>query len=400
MNMKSTNPLISTQEFSESNFEVALHPLVLLSISDYITRHTLRHQTGPVVGALLGQQNGRQVSIEHAFDCLTLEVDGKIELNQTWFNERMQQMRDVHKSPSLDIVGWYTTLPPTGPQPIHLPIHIQILQNYNESALLLGFYPSLVANGSNSGKLPLAIFESNFEPDDKSKDVGDDTMIVGIDPNPSIRFKEISYNIETGDVEMISIDTIARGGGKATAGVKETGLTIHPKDYRSDIAMEGKAEKSLMEDRTLAREEEELIAFLTAKMNAIKMLQARINLITIFLKELFHASDDIQLNEQVNRSANHIVLRSIQALLNRLTLLAPANSTEYKQELISEQNDINLISLLSSITETIKDLRGVGIKHGIIESSRNVKNRSNSQWGNSSQKAPQKGVSGVGDLLS
>ena len=75
------------------SFQVALHPLVLLTISDYITRHTLRQQTGPVVGALLGQQNGREITIEHAFEVLCQEKDGAIVLNQAWFEDRLQQSK-------------------------------------------------------------------------------------------------------------------------------------------------------------------------------------------------------------------------------------------------------------------------------------------------------------------
>lgn len=89
------NSLISSQKSSDSSLQVALHPLVLLTISDYITRHTLRNQKGPVVGALLGQQNGREITIEHAFECLLTEVDGETILNKPWFDERLQQSRFI-----------------------------------------------------------------------------------------------------------------------------------------------------------------------------------------------------------------------------------------------------------------------------------------------------------------
>lgn len=85
------NPLISAQKSSDSGLQVALHPLVLLTISDYITRHTLRQQKGPIVGALLGEQNGREITIEHAFDCQMVEVEGQIVLHQAAFEERLQQ---------------------------------------------------------------------------------------------------------------------------------------------------------------------------------------------------------------------------------------------------------------------------------------------------------------------
>lgn len=86
------NPLMSSQKSSE--LQAVLHPLVLLTISDYITRHTLRSQEGPIVGALLGQQNGREVTIEHAFEChlkQVPEVDGGYLLDADRFGRRLEQ---------------------------------------------------------------------------------------------------------------------------------------------------------------------------------------------------------------------------------------------------------------------------------------------------------------------
>jgi COP9 signalosome complex subunit 6 len=93
MASEARNSLLSTQKSSDSGLQIALHPLVLLTISDYITRHTLRAQKGPVVGALLGQQNGREITIEHAFECLLVEVDGETILHKAWFEDRLQQSR-------------------------------------------------------------------------------------------------------------------------------------------------------------------------------------------------------------------------------------------------------------------------------------------------------------------
>lgn len=104
MAVEAPNPLISTQKSSGSGLQVALHPLVLLTISDYITRHTLRQQKGPVVGALLGQQNGREITIEHAFECLLIEnlnANNDLILQEEWFDERLQQSKRYHKSSSV-----------------------------------------------------------------------------------------------------------------------------------------------------------------------------------------------------------------------------------------------------------------------------------------------------------
>lgn len=91
MEAASVNPLLSTQKSSDSGLHAVLHPLVLLTISDYITRHTLRQQPGPVVGALIGQQNGREVTIEHAFECATKAQGGKVILDDSWFEQRLNQ---------------------------------------------------------------------------------------------------------------------------------------------------------------------------------------------------------------------------------------------------------------------------------------------------------------------
>lgn len=85
------NPLISTSRASDSSPAVALHPLVLLTISDCITRHTLRQQTGPVVGAILGAQDGQNITMEVAFQAkLKANSEGDVALDDEWFSKRLE----------------------------------------------------------------------------------------------------------------------------------------------------------------------------------------------------------------------------------------------------------------------------------------------------------------------
>jgi COP9 signalosome complex subunit 6 len=85
------NPFLSTKR-ADSNLTISLHPLVLLTVSDHITRHRVRNEDGPVVGALLGQQKGRDITIEHAFQCKAINgPHGDIILDQSWFEDRLQQ---------------------------------------------------------------------------------------------------------------------------------------------------------------------------------------------------------------------------------------------------------------------------------------------------------------------
>ena len=208
--------LLSSHKASDSGLIINLHPLVLLTISDYITRHFLRKQSTPIVGALLGQQSGRSVSLEHAFECLTmLNGESEVLLHEAWFKDRLQQYRDVHQAPALELVGWFTTTPATGPEAVHVPLHQQILHNYNETAVLLSFHPADALEGKTAGgKLPLTVYESVYE----SGGDGDENMDTGEkEAALELRFRELPYSIETGEAEMISVDYIARGGGNATA---------------------------------------------------------------------------------------------------------------------------------------------------------------------------------------
>lgn len=93
-------PSLVSQKLSDSGRYVQLHPLVLLTISDHLTRHTARQQKGPVLGALLGQQNGQEITLEHAFECFTTTgSDGEIRLPDSWFEQRLQQCQYTFPAP-------------------------------------------------------------------------------------------------------------------------------------------------------------------------------------------------------------------------------------------------------------------------------------------------------------
>lgn len=135
-----------------------------------------------------------------------------------WLNEAYEYtVKDVHKEPQLDIVGWFTLGPASGPEPHILPIHSRISEIYTESPLLVLFHPeNAYSKETAAGKLPLTVYESisvnaSSEPNDKAMDID------GAVQAKSTKFRELVYSIETGEAEMISVDFVARGGGNATA---------------------------------------------------------------------------------------------------------------------------------------------------------------------------------------
>ncbi len=325
-------------------------------------------------------------------------------------------MKDVHKSPALDLVGWYTIVPTSGPQLQHVAIQTQLSSLYSESTILLGFHALAVLEGSVGGKLPLTIYEANVEPPEAGNH--EDVDMTDNLSSMKVTFRELPYSVETGEAEMIGIDFVARGGGNATAVdtvLKKSSITAEAANLlkgkgKKRQEPEEEDEKQADDQNILSREEEELVSSLTAKVNAIKMLHARINLITTYLEKLppsYTASGSIDTSTEAGNkytTINHPILRSIQALLNRLALLIPSDNAAFSQELLAEQNDVNLISLLNTITDSVKVARDTGRKFAIVEQARNDKKgrQSNNQdWPSGfSERGIGRTIGGVGDLLS
>ncbi|MCJ1437005.1 hypothetical protein MMC27_006388 [Xylographa pallens] len=409
--METSSTLVSNAKSSDSSLRALLHPLVLLTISDYITRHTLRRQTQPIVGALLGQQNGREVSLEHAYEVKLIhgeKGDAGWKLSHDWFQERLQQYKDVHKDPALDLVGWWTTCPESGPGPEMLAMQHVIMERYNEAALLLAFHPASVLDGGNvGGKLPLTIYESAFE--SGSGEQGKDMQVDG-DEGLELRFRELAYEVVTGEAEMISVDFVARGGGNATAvdgTVKKSGkaqASQTPLSEKSDVNGKGKGkavekETAPAEDASgLTPEDEErklalcmhdirclsttdthlVIASLTTRANATRMLQSRISLLKSYLERLppsYLTTASPQPPDPTTQTTpsedqteiSHPILRSLLALTARLPLLTPADHASFVKESQAEKSDVSLVALLGSLGRSIQDAKGLGTKFSVVE---------------------------------
>ncbi|KAF1962009.1 hypothetical protein CC80DRAFT_513025 [Byssothecium circinans] len=379
----SANPLLSTLRASDTSPTVQLHPLVLLTISDCITRHTLRQQSGPVVGAILGRQNGQDVTMEVAFQAkLNSDGEGAVVLDAAWFSNRLEDFKAVHKQPPLDIVGWFTLGSASGPQPHILPIHSQISQVFVESPILFLFHPADAdSEATAAGKLPLTLYESVYEsaaggPNDKAMDID------GAVRDKALKFRELVYSIETSEAEMISVDFVARGGGNATAvegpkskdssSTEDKSSTSKGKDKGKGKAKQ--AEETIDESAVLTAEDEELLSTLTAKMNAIRMLSRRISLIRAYLASLppsYLSDPSLPTNPAPSTDhplpLNQPILRSISAMIARINILAPSDAEAFNLESQQESSDVQLVQLLSSLTNSISAAKDLGRKNQIVE---------------------------------
>lgn len=305
-------------------------------------------------------------------------------------------MRTIHKSPQLDLVGWYTLLPRAGPNPSVLPIHSWLLSEHNESSLLLAFHPEEAVDQSAGSRLPLTIYESNYEVDEpKADSTGEDKEMKDSDAPLKLKFRELPYSVESGEAEMISMDFVAQGAGNATL-VKpkepaKTGNVLQEVEGEGKGKGKGKGKQKASEnekkqqdsstpvpdEHVLSREEEELIGSLTTKANAIKMLQARIKLLLTYLERLPPSSisggstpSAAEQQSDAHTTPSHTILRSIQALANRLALLVPSDTAAFQQELLSEANDVHIVSLLNDVMQSATGIRDIGKKHQVLDSAK------------------------------
>ncbi|KAF2862474.1 hypothetical protein K470DRAFT_203880, partial [Piedraia hortae CBS 480.64] len=300
---------------------VHLHPLVLLVISDYITRHTLRRQDGPIVGAVMGQLDSRIYTLEHAFECKPL--DGQ--LDRQWFSERVEQHKRVFES--LDAVAMFVCAPSL------TAAHHDLLQQAHEALgshvpLLLIFHADQV-NELKEGKLPISIFEKA------------DAKLV-----------QVPYEIETGEAEMIAVDSVAKGGGNATAVLPRSTERSKSKSVKSD----------------LSAEDEDVLAALTTKVNAVRMLDNRVRLIRNHLTSLPESYlTDATSSDFPPSDANHVLLRNIQSLISRLHILNTLDGCASAEE---DRQDVLLDSLLTTITRSVAEAQGMAVSLSAVQKER------------------------------
>ncbi|XP_075764140.1 COP9 signalosome complex subunit 6 isoform X2 [Pelodiscus sinensis] len=144
---------------------VALHPLVILNISDHWIR--MRSQEGrpvQVIGALIGRQEGRNIEVMNSFELLSHAAEESTLIDKEYYYTKEEQFKQVFKD--LEFLGWYTTGGPPDQSDIH--VHKQ---------------------------LPVSVFES---------------VIDIINGEATMLFAELPYTLATEEAERIGVDHVAR----------------------------------------------------------------------------------------------------------------------------------------------------------------------------------------------
>jgi COP9 signalosome complex subunit 6 len=218
-------------------------------------------------------------------------------------------------------------------------------------------------------------------PNDKAMDID------GVAQNKTLKFRELVYSVETGEAEMIAVDFVARGGGNATAvegtsaslpkGDSSKGEEDKSKKAKGKQKEKEKKEDTIDEGTVMTAEDDELLSTLTNKMNAIRMLSRRLSLIRAYLASLppsYLSDSSLPVNPEPSGDyplpLNHPILRSISAMLARINILAPPDAGAFTLESQQEASDVQLVQLLSSITNSVSAAKDLGRKSSIVENSK------------------------------
>jgi COP9 signalosome complex subunit 6 len=85
-------------------------------------------------------------------------------------------------------------------------------------------------------------------------------------------------------------------------------------------------------------------------------------------------------------------------LVTNVELVTPARQESLQKELLSESNDVKLISLVTNMLEGLKDMRNVGKKFAVVEVAKNQRIRQDPKIHGYSDSASGPGMLGVGNL--
>ncbi|XP_015706411.1 COP9 signalosome complex subunit 6 [Coturnix japonica] len=145
---------------------VALHPLVILNISDHWIRMRCQEgRPGQVIGALIGRQEGRSIEVMNSFELLAHSVDGHVVIDKEYYLYQGEQFKQVFKE--LDFLG----------------------------CLHDGGTPRTMQTFNVHKQLPVSVFES---------------VIDIINGEATMLFAELPYTLATEEAERIGVDHVAR----------------------------------------------------------------------------------------------------------------------------------------------------------------------------------------------
>uniref|UniRef100_A0A915PSA6 COP9 signalosome complex subunit 6 n=1 Tax=Setaria digitata TaxID=48799 RepID=A0A915PSA6_9BILA len=324
-----------------SAITVSLHPLVIMNISEHVTRISAQHTDGKpfeVFGAILGKQSGRHVEMMNSFEVKwsdegkgyaiidanflsTREQQCKIfffsdvyvheayntKLYQILFNisreDRMCIRLDQEVFHDLDYVGWYTvggTTPTQADWQVHQQFSVM-----HESPILVKLDPK----APPGNKLPVAIYESVS------------TTGVSTSGSASVVWHPVSWSLASEQAERIGIEHVAQISTVSANSISSTNKQI------------------------------------VGQLGAINMLQSRLELIYDYLMAV----------RKGELPRDEVVIREIAQLVRRVPVMSSEKFLEqYKNQCL----EVKMTALVAALTKTCGTLNDLVTKMNVMSMER------------------------------
>ncbi|KAJ1899838.1 hypothetical protein LPJ66_001863 [Kickxella alabastrina] len=343
----------------ESLGTVILHPLVLLGISDQVTRivaqHTQTANTKPRVacGVLLGRQLESQFELSLSFEMKMDErsTEDKPEMDFAHFNIRLEQTKIIF--PNYDVLGWYIVSSNTNVNKGIVQLHQTFISSY-PSALLMVFNStlsgteSLGAESSSSLSLPVAIYETlaptrveSFklawaDPAAAQKDAefyvqcaNDGSIPLEANTAWASRLLPLKISVESGEAERIAIEHVVNTSKTTTEDIYASGAsaehTSAPTDNTGNVS--------------------KMAAFLSSQRNALHMLHKDIVMLKAYVGEVMTG----------NAPFDPEVMQLVQRVLSNKPVVQ--NDEQFDLAMVQEATNLQLLSYLAGITHAVSTVR-------------------------------------------
>jgi COP9 signalosome complex subunit 6 len=113
-----------------------------------------------------------------------------------------------------------------------------------------------------------------------------------------------------------------------------------------------------------------VITNLNTRLNAIRTLESRISLIKSYVSSVTESNDPANPSSP---QMSHAIIRNINSLIAHLSILSPRDSNAFRSEVLSQNNDVKLVSLLGQMGESVKAMSELGRKSVIVQGARQTR---------------------------
>jgi COP9 signalosome complex subunit 6 len=117
-----------------------------------------------------------------------------------------------------------------------------------------------------------------------------------------------------------------------------------------------------------------VIANLNTRLNAVRTLESRISLIKSYVSSVSASESSASKDGPSGPQLSHPIIRNINSLISHLSILSPHEQSSFSTEVLSQNNDVLLVSLLGQLGDSVKAMRELGRKSAIVQSARHAAN--------------------------